>query len=398
MTLPYPGTSGQQQRVYYTLKSLRAAFHVTFLTATPQAEIAATRRRLLDHCDETILLPSLYTQNRLYHKIAGWLYALRTGLKASNYVVGQLELAPQRIAPYLASGYDLALFEYSHAAEAVPILQASGVPCALDMHNILWQSYRRQLDARPLPGFWKRCAVHLYRRAEECAWRRFDALIAINQAEREQVQASLGADKRVFYAPMGIDLDRWSFGWQPVSPPRIAYYGGLGSAHNQRDALRCVERIMPRVWARHPDAELWLVGSHPPPGLMRLSRQDARIKVTGYVETAQEILRAMSLVLCPWSGAYGFRSRLVEVMALGVPVVAAPDAVYGMALIDGDHLLLRETDDDMARACQHLIETPSLAVELSRSARRLIETRYNSRVSYDQLTQDLLAWLAERAR
>ena len=39
---------------------------------------------------------------------------------------------------------DGALFEYWHAVDLIPLLQQRGVACILDMHNILWQSYRRQ--------------------------------------------------------------------------------------------------------------------------------------------------------------------------------------------------------------------------------------------------------------
>src|SRR5690606_14691233 len=111
----------------------------------------------------------------------------------------------------------------------------------------------------------------------------------------------------------GIDLQKWPYSWQPAQPPRIAYYGGLGSPHNQRDALQCYEEIMPTVWAHFPDVELWIVGSRPPATIQALAEQDSRVTVTGFVERVQDVLQTMTAVLCPWTGKYGFRSRLIEV-------------------------------------------------------------------------------------
>jgi glycosyltransferase involved in cell wall biosynthesis len=217
-------------------------------------------------------------------------------------------------------------------------------------------------------------------------------LITINAAEHAYVEERL-PDKPLFYAPMGIDLEQWPYSWRPAEPPWVAYYGGLGSPHNRRDALRCYEEIMPRVWEQRPEVELWLVGSNPPPEMRTLDEEDARVHVTGYVEEVQEVLRTMTAVLCPWRGRYGFRSRLIEVMALGVPVVASPDAVYGMNLPDGEGLLLGKTDRDLADHLLALLTDESHAGAQSQQARRRVEEMYSFITTYERLANDLFRWL-----
>lgn len=393
--LPFPRRAGQNQRVYYTLRAARELFHLTFLTVADAARIDSMHAQLGELCEETIVLPSVYASNpakRAWHRVLGALFTLRTGLKLSNYVVGQLELAPARVAAALdAAHFDCVLFEYWHAWQTVEVFRARGIPCVLDMHDVLWQSYARQLTARRgVPGWWKQRAIAAYRSAEEAAWQQFNALIAINAAECEYARKVVGGGKRIFYAPMGTDLAQWPYSWQPAQPPRIVYYGGLGSVHNQQDALRCYERIMPLIWEQHPQAELWLVGSNPPPALRALPAKDPRVMVTGFVECAQDILRTMTAVLCPWSGTYGFRSRLIEAMALGVPVVATPDAVYGMDMVPGQGLLLEAADDGLAKACISLIENADQACEHSQLARRQVEQKYSYEATYGRFAQELL--------
>jgi glycosyltransferase involved in cell wall biosynthesis len=146
---------------------------------------------------------------------------------------------------------------------------------------------------------------------------------------------------------------------------------------------------MPEIWRTFPDAELWLVGSNPPESLRALAVEDSRIKVTGFVESVQQILRTMSVVICPWSGTYGFRSRLVEVMALGVPVVASADAAYGMDLSSGKGIFLCEDIEELVSRTLDLLREPGLAVEQSRLARQQVEDLFSLDNTYIRLMREL---------
>jgi glycosyltransferase involved in cell wall biosynthesis len=361
------------------------------LTSVPGNERGVAGARLGELCGDPILLTSRYRTGlarKVWDRAAGICYCARTGLKVSNYVIGQVELNRREIARAVASRqFDGVLFEYWHAVESVSVFQRHGTPCVLDMHNILWQSFSRQLTARTaLPEWWRNWSVQRYRIREERAWNRFDALVAINQAEESYTSRHVAPGIPIFYAPMGTDLKAWPYAWKPADPPRIAYYGGLGSAHNQEDALTCATQILPLLWSVHPQLEFWIVGSNPPQRILDLQR-DPRIRATGFLARPQEVLGTMSAVLCPWSGRYGFRSRLVEVMALGVPVVTTPDAVHGMDFEEG--VLLASSPGEMARQAASIVSSKEFAEKLSQSARRSVEAKYSAEANYGRLTADL---------
>jgi hypothetical protein len=400
--LPFPRTGGQNQRVFYTLQAAREQFHVTFATAVPQASMAATKEKLLALCDEALVMPSRYMAGspaaRRWHQAMGAAYTARTGLKSSNYAVAELEFPPERVKTLIQGRqFDCALFEYWHAYRTTPVFQAQGTPCVLDMHNILWQVYQRQVSEQAhAPAWWKRRAIHQYRAQEEHSWTVFDGVIAINREEQEYARERIPGSTRMFYAPMGTDLSLWPYSWQPARPVRVAYYGGLGNPRNQEGALTVHQRVMPEVWKRFPDAELWLIGSNPPESLKALAA-DPRVKVTGFVESVQPILGAVTAVVCPWSGTFGFRSRIVEVMALGVPVVASPDAVAGMELEHGNGILLGQDDSELPGLTLRLLEDPAFAADQSRRARQETERLYSLETTYHRLMRELDGWIAERA-
>ncbi|MDA8016083.1 MAG: glycosyltransferase family 4 protein [Thermoanaerobaculia bacterium] len=397
--LPFPANAGQKQRVRLKLASFRRQFHVTFLTPVAARRCDEVRDRLESLCDEALLIESRWRRGvrGLLHPAISRLWGAAKGLKASNYVAEHVDLTPRRVLAALGDRrFDLAVVEYWHATGAVRALCRQGIPCVLDMHNLLWQSRQRQLSAnRLLPQWWRRFQVARYRRQEEAAWEDYQGLITINSREDEYVQQRLPSMQR-FYAPMGTDLDAWSFEPRPAAPPRIAYYGGLGSVHNRNDARTCYREILPRIRAVHPDAELWIVGSRPPDDLVRSATSDPHLVVTGFVEEVQDVLRTMSLVLCPWVGTYGFRSRLVEVLALGVPVVASPDAVDGMDLRHGSGIFLAPDFETMAMHANELLGNEELRAEQGRLGREDVEQSYSFDATYGRLTRELFDWSAAR--
>ncbi len=396
--LPFPGDAGQQMRVLNKLKAFRERFDVTFLTFAPQAKVEEVRARLETIVHHAIVLPSLYSSSavaRLRYKAGGMLFALLTSLKESNYIVGRVELTGDRITKAIAERrYDIAVYEYWHAAESVPAVRRMGARCVLDMHDLLWQSYKRHIASkRWIPEPFGNRMVARYKATEEAAWKTFDALIAINRAEQDYVRTEIDSNLRTFYAPMGTDLNDWHYCWSPSSTVRLAYYGGLANPYNQKDALICYRDIMPAVWNKHPDAELWLVGSNPSPELMALA-DGKRVFVPGFVDRVQDVLGTMSLVLCPFSGTFGFRSRLIEVMALGVPLVVSKDAAYGMDLPHGEGIFHCDTVDEMTETSLRLLADASALHEQSIKARDVVERLYGFHSSYGRLADELRDYLS----
>ena len=399
--LPFPGDAGQQQRVAYTLAAARKVFEVDFLTCAAPDQAQSVRSRLAGYCDQAIVLPSAAQAGpmaRVWHKALGLAYMALTGLKESNYRVGKVELSRAQLARHARpEDYACVLFEYVHAAAAAGLFAAAGVPTVVDTHNVLWRARQGALQRQTfLPGWLRRRWLGQYRRAEEAAWAQFDHAIAINRAEEAYIRASLPPSKTVFYAPMGIDLARWTCCWEPAQPPRLAFYGGLGSPVNQHAVRRCLDGILPGLWERWPGLEFWIVGSRPPEWVRALA--SARIKVTGFVEDPAPVLKTMTAVVCPWSAAYGFRSRLVEVMSLGVPVVCSAEAAEGMEFEHEQGVWLGCDDAGLAAGCGRLLADRSFAARQSQLARRTTERLYSADHTYGRLVEELARLAASGGR
>jgi glycosyltransferase involved in cell wall biosynthesis len=391
---PFPGDSGQQVRVRNTLRALGDFFVIDFLTTVDRSAVGGVEEELRALVDHPIVLASRTSGNlamRGATKVAGEVYCWMTGLKPSNFRLGVIEFSKRRMETHCSpDDYDLVLFEYFHAVGSVPFFREGGVPCVLDMHDVLWRSWERQLHhtRNPVRRLFRHRLVRKYKKREVTSWGSFDAVIAISAGEAEYVKREW-PDIPVLTSPMGIETGEWQRAIEPARPPRVGYYGGMSNPYNQRDAMRCYRRIMPVVWERYPDAELWIVGGGAPTQFHELAKVDPRLHVTGFVANIQDILSTLSTVLCPFDGTFGFRSRLIEVMALGVPVVASPEAVYGMGLEEGRGVVLVGDDAEFAHAvCRFLCE-PEFMQDQSHHARRQVELEFSFEATYGQLARDL---------
>ena len=190
---------------------------------------------------------------------------------------------------------------------------------------------------------------------------------------------------------MGINLDYWSYQYQPVKPVRFGYYGGLGSAVNHHQALFTIQKIMPIIWSKIPSAEIWLIGSNPRKELLSIASSDSRIYVTGYLQDPRQTLSEIT-AFCPWKGIFGFRSRIVELMALGIPVIASPDAVAGMGLEAGNGLFLAENEEGFAEFGCRLGLDPTEAAETSKIARKEAERLFSTKATYGNLFTEIQTW------
>jgi len=388
---PIPMVSGQALRVYYSLKAAMNNFEVHFLTFgdANHKNLISKQQGLL--FDKLIFLPSIYKGNtlkRLFHKVKEPLFIKSTGLKKSNYQVGEVELAPDRIKNNINSNdYNVVVFEYFHAYKVSDIFNKSKTRVVLDTHNIMWQTLEKQLKASK--GIVK-ADIDKYRNFEINTWNHFTDIIGINENEYNYIKGIVKEkDIKPHYLPMGTDLSLWSYDYQPDTNISLAFYGGLSSPHNKQSALDCVNKIMPSIWEKHPTAKFYIIGSKPDAEIKALETKDERIIVTGFVEKPSEILCRVSLVLCPWEGTYGFRSRLIEVMAVGVPVVSSYDAVDGMDINHTNGMYLSKNDKEMIDFTLELLENKVELHKQSKLARAVVEEKYDYNKTYIPFFQQL---------
>ena len=173
---------------------------------------------------------------------------------------------------------------------------------------------------------------------------------------------------------------------QPQQPEgqRLLFVAGYAHRPNIDAALWFIREAWPLVKFRHPLAELWLVGSYPPPELEAFS--STTIKVTGAVSDVVlgELYRSSRVAIAPIRYGAGVNGKVVEAMRYGLPCVCTPEAARGFDDY-GSALRLAAKPQDFARACRELLTQNELWVAQSIASITYVRDHFSEECLQDAL-------------
>ncbi len=160
---------------------------------------------------------------------------------------------------------------------------------------------------------------------------RADRTIFASQRDRDLLRPPPGSASVV---PNGVDTAFWHRSRPLRGTDSVVFTGKLDYAPNVDAARTLVSDIMPLVWSEVPDATVRLVGRNPAPTIRAL-RTVPRVEVTGEVPDVRPYLETASVFAAPLRFASGIQNKLLEAMAMEVPVVTSPVAAAGLVTAEG---------------------------------------------------------------
>jgi glycosyltransferase involved in cell wall biosynthesis len=265
------------------------------------------------------------------------------------------------------------------------------VPRVLTLHNLSWRYY----SARAAAGGGLRARLleveaRRFLRFDRRHLAAYDLLVAMSDDDRQAVREA--SVVRCETVPNGVDTTALRPAPAVVGPePLLLFTGTLSYPPNAEGARWLVREIWPLVRARVPRAGLRIVGPNPPAELTAL-REDG-VTVTGRVPDVAPHFAEASVVVVPIRSGAGTRLKVLDALAAGRPIVSTAAGAEGLAVRDGEHLLLAEGAEAFAAAVVRLLEDPGLRDRLAAEGRRLVEREYDWRALGERL-EGLLRELA----
>lgn len=253
----------------------------------------------------------------------------------------------------------------------------------LDTHNALWLLYRRMASTMPeglLKWVYER-DWRLLRRYEGEICRAFDAVLAVSEEDRRALEEVSGEGRNFRVVPISVNTDEVQPVCRVAEADRIVTLGTMFWQPNVDGILWFVHSVLPLIRREKPDAALDIIGARPPKEVVAFGEQDRLIRVTGYVEDPLPFLERAGVMVVPLRAGGGMRVKILNALAQGLPVVTTSIGCEGIAVEHGQHVLIADTPAEFARAVVQVLRDRSLASELGRRGRRLIETLYDYRVA-----------------
>lgn len=282
-------------------------------------------------------------------------------------VAAQLEAGGPYDAVQLFGGVQV--YEYRALVEAWPNLIVPYESYSLFLSRLAHQQIGRARWAAHLQG-------QLARGYERRMFGGFGAVVVLTEADAAALQA-LAPALPLAVIPNGIDLDHFQRMGITPDPHTLIFTGNFEYAPNVDAARWLAREIFPLIRVKCPQARLQLVGNAPPPELRALDGgPGSAMHVTGRVPDVRPYLEGASVFVCPLRAGAGIKNKVLEAMAMGLPVVATPLSLDGIPATAGEHALMAASGEALAAAAVQLLQDSALRQRMGASNRRLVEAKF----------------------
>jgi len=272
--------------------------------------------------------------------------------------------------------FDIIHTDHTAMAEAaLYIKNKTGKPASLRLHNIEWKIWKRYADElifSPRKMYIEHQAK-LLKHFEENILKEFEVLIPITQVDYDYLK-TLHLNNKIVVASAGVDTDKWRAEKIIRNPNEIIIATTYGWVHNVDGIIWFIEKVLPLIKKQNPDAFLTLLGKEMPERLKRYNFED--VKAIGFVDSVLPYLNKASVYITPLFVGAGIRVKILEAMAMELPVVATSIASEGIEASEEDGLLLADNEYDFSYQVIKLMKDKQLRNVLGKNARNLIESKY----------------------
>ena len=384
--LPWPLTGGGQIKSYHTLRILSAAYDVTLLAYILRPDEAAEVEPLRPLCREvrTVLLGRT--------KLGNARAAARALLTRRSFIVDRDDTPAMRAAvaeALAARRYAAIHVDHLQMMQFVP--REAHARVILDHHNIEHRIPRRMAETHGGAG----AAVRWYaarewpslRDYEVAACRRSDLVLTVSPEDRDGlIELAPDLEDRIAAVPIGVDTEYFGSVRRDLGSRTLLSIGTMYWPPNV-DSMRyfCAD-ILPKIKAEVPGVRLNIVGAKPTPAVRALAEADPAVTVTGSVPDVRDWAADCAAFIVPLRSGSGMRVKILNAMAMGLPVVSTTIGAEGIEVTDGQNILLADGADAFARASVRLLRDPDLGARIGEGGRRLMAERY----SWDRVGERLL--------
>jgi len=364
--LPYPPNRGGKIRPFNMIRHLSQKHSVVVASLAHTEQELREGESLKDYCEDVIaeVLPSRVR----------WLQALkalptRTPSSVAYFRSPQLHERIRQAA--LERKFDVTLVHCAFVAQYVTHIQSGfRIMDFGDLDSAKWAEYSHW-KGFPLSWMYSFESTKL-RAYEQKIARLFDRCTVTTEGERDEFEnLQVGTPPTVI--PNGVDVSYFSPTEISASAdPSIVFLGRMDYFPNIDGVCYFAENILPLIRKKLPKVEFRVVGSNPTRKIRKLE-QTPGIVVTGHVPDVRRYLQGGAVAVAPLRIARGTQNKILEAMAMGIPVIATPNAAKGIQAVAGRDLLVAETPHAFAEHVIRLLQNADVRRTLSETARKQVE-------------------------
>ncbi len=151
---------------------------------------------------------------------------------------------------------------------------------------------------------------------------------------------------------------------------RIVFSGNMPYYPNKDAADYFAKQIFPLVLNKYPDSKFYIVGQNPPQKIKKLNSEN--IIVTGFVEDIKREYLLSEVNVAPIRFGAGTLNKVIESLALGVPIIATKIVVDGLPTELRKYVFLADSPNEFAEKISYIFEHKEVRNDLMKECIALV--------------------------
>ncbi len=371
-TVPYPLTDGGRIRVYNLLKQIAQDNEVTLLALETQPTDADSISHIQQYGITVHLVEHLHTLPRVSLSTLLNAFLRRQPITVARYNVS---IYRQKLQELLASeSFDIVHYEMFHTAQ---FHTESDLPSVLSQQNVDSAIWHRLTDETANIfykfAYWTQQVA--FQRYERVLSPKFDAVTCTSEIDAAIFEKHCPKDI-VKIIPNGVDVNHFTPDSESEDAAHLVYIGSMDWYPNEDAVSFFADEVLPIIRESVQNAKFTIVGGNPSENVQRLAGRDG-IVVTGRVPEIRPYFSAASVFVVPLRIGSGTRLKILEALAMGKAVVSTTVGAEGLALKNGEEIMIADEPNHFAEAVIRLLTDPALRKEVGVNGRLRVEQDYD---------------------
>ncbi len=247
------------------------------------------------------------------------------------------------------------------------------IKTTLDYQDTLSIGFKRRSESL---GFFKKIVYKLeallLKKYEHDLFDKFDNKIIITDEDRTLFPHP--ERENIQIVGNGIDLDYFT----PKSLEKtydLIFVGNMSYEPNIVSMHYLVNNIFPLIKKEMPQVKLLIAGADPVESVKKLASDD--IVVSGRIDDIRQAYDSGKIFIAPMQLGTGLQNKLLEAMAMCLPVITSELCNKALGGTEGKHLLIGRSDKEYVDYCIELLTNPAKAEKLAHEAYIFVKENFS---------------------
>lgn len=282
----------------------------------------------------------------------------------------------------LTVNYDTVHYDVINMAQYLP--DGPNVPSVLSSNDAISLSYSRMVEQNRglLRKIYLSIAAFLIKRFEKSTYSKFSAVHVVSPDDASYLK-NVCPEMRVITIPIAVDESVIGFnpgGRVKNAPLRMVFSGNLNIPGIANGLFEFLDSAYGEISASYPFLEFYVLGPKASPLDEKRVLLYPRLKYFRWVEDYKNFIASADIVLILDKSGTGIKTRVLDAMALGRPVIGSKIALSGLAVENTRHCFIANTPSEINQAIAKLVESPDMREKMGSEALELIRSKYSMAV------------------